>query len=265
VRRPPLFSLRPLRFLTFSSLAVLPLPHPHSILCLCPFYPALDTDVLSLIITYTPTYPDELPEIGLEVLEGEVNDDEEEFLLNGLRENAEESLGMVRPYSLLSSRSFPPFLRASELEELPLALLSPALPPFLDAQLKGSFFPLLQAMVFTLASQLKELLAEMVVLRKARIAKEDEERYEREEAVCLCLFYSSHLNNTDRLTSLPACLSRRPSPPKSKERRLPKLRSLRGPSSSRLSKQQHGRRKRRSELRRCHQRSGKKRDDGRRS
>jgi hypothetical protein len=38
-------------------------------------------------------------------------------------------------------------------------------------------------MVFTLASQLKELLAEMLVKRRERIAKEDEERFRREEEV----------------------------------------------------------------------------------
>ncbi|GAA5971721.1 hypothetical protein JCM11641_000699 [Rhodosporidiobolus odoratus] len=87
--------------------------------------------ILKLVITYTPTYPDEPPEMDVEVEEGEVNDDEKRFLLDGLAACAEESLGM--------------------------------------------------AMVFTLASQLKELLAEMLVKRRERIAKEDEERFRREE------------------------------------------------------------------------------------
>ncbi|GAA6034309.1 hypothetical protein JCM8097_003837 [Rhodosporidiobolus ruineniae] len=90
-----------------------------------------DPYVLNLLITYTPTYPDEPPEMALEVLEGEVNDEEEQFMLDGLRQGAEESLGM--------------------------------------------------AMVFTLASQLKELLAEMLVKRKERIAREDDERFRAEE------------------------------------------------------------------------------------
>ncbi|GAA6024448.1 hypothetical protein JCM10207_005768 [Rhodosporidiobolus poonsookiae] len=87
--------------------------------------------VLSLRILYTPTYPDEPPEIDVELLEGEAEDDERAFLVDGLKATADESLGM--------------------------------------------------AMVFTLASQLKELLAEMLVKRRARIDREDEERYRKEE------------------------------------------------------------------------------------
>lgn len=53
-------------------------------------------------MTYTPTYPDEPPELDLDVLEGEVADEEKEFLLAGLNDSANESLGMVRaPPSLL--------------------------------------------------------------------------------------------------------------------------------------------------------------------
>ncbi|GAA5845892.1 hypothetical protein JCM11251_006722 [Rhodosporidiobolus azoricus] len=90
-----------------------------------------DPYVLILHITYTPTYPDELPEFSVTLEEGEANEDEVQFMEDGLREVAEGSLGM--------------------------------------------------AMVFTLASSLKELLADMLVKRKERIAKEDEERYRREE------------------------------------------------------------------------------------
>ncbi|GAA5968691.1 hypothetical protein JCM21900_005480 [Sporobolomyces salmonicolor] len=86
---------------------------------------------INLIITYTPTYPDELPTIELEVEEGEVSEDEEQFLLDGLKTSAEESIGM--------------------------------------------------AMVYTLSLQLRELMAEMLVKRKERIAREDEERYRLEE------------------------------------------------------------------------------------
>ncbi|BGO89899.1 hypothetical protein NBRC10512_003459 [Rhodotorula toruloides] len=90
-----------------------------------------DPHTLNLVVTYTPTYPDEPPELELEVVEGEVSEEEEEVLLEGLRTTAEDNLGM--------------------------------------------------AMVYTLALQLKELIAEMLVKRKERIAREDEERYRREE------------------------------------------------------------------------------------
>lgn len=40
-----------------------------------------------------------------------------------------------------------------------------------------------QAMVYTLALRLKDLIAEMVVRRKERIAREDDERFQREEEV----------------------------------------------------------------------------------
>jgi hypothetical protein len=38
-------------------------------------------------------------------------------------------------------------------------------------------------MVYTLALRLKDLIAEMVVRRKERIAREDDERFRREEEV----------------------------------------------------------------------------------
>lgn len=41
-------------------------------------------DVLQLIITYSPTYPDELPEIAIECEEGELSEEEEEELVLGL-------------------------------------------------------------------------------------------------------------------------------------------------------------------------------------
>lgn len=64
------------------------------------FSVSLNPDILNLLITYTPTYPDELPEISIEVSSGDLSDEEETFLLDGLRESAEESLGMVRSFSL---------------------------------------------------------------------------------------------------------------------------------------------------------------------
>ncbi|GAA5933141.1 hypothetical protein JCM3775_002542 [Rhodotorula graminis] len=90
-----------------------------------------DPYTFNLLVHYTPTYPDEPPELDLDVLEGEVTDEEKDKLLAGLNESANESLGM--------------------------------------------------AMVFTLAQHLKELIADMMTQRKERIAREDEERYRREE------------------------------------------------------------------------------------
>lgn len=40
--------------------------------------------MLSLLITYSEKYPDELPEIGIRVEEGELSEDEEEQLVMGL-------------------------------------------------------------------------------------------------------------------------------------------------------------------------------------
>lgn len=54
------------------------------------------TDVLNLDITYTPTYPDELPEMDITCEEGVLTDEETERLLQGLRATGEESMGMVR-------------------------------------------------------------------------------------------------------------------------------------------------------------------------
>ncbi|GAA6021687.1 hypothetical protein JCM11491_001361 [Sporobolomyces phaffii] len=90
-----------------------------------------DPYILNLVVTYTPTYPDELPEMEIQVVEGELSDEEESFLLDGLKTSGEESLGM--------------------------------------------------AMVYTLSLQLRELIAEMFVQRKERIAREDDERYRKEE------------------------------------------------------------------------------------
>ncbi|GAA5992413.1 hypothetical protein JCM10908_000805 [Rhodotorula pacifica] len=86
---------------------------------------------LRMQVTYTPTYPDEPPELDLEMLEGEVDDEELQFMKDGLMESANESLGM--------------------------------------------------AMVYTLALRLKDLIAETIVRRKERIAREDDERFRREE------------------------------------------------------------------------------------
>lgn len=63
-----------------------------------PPFPARRPDTLLLTITYSPTYPDELPEIGLETLEGELDEEEEEELVMGM-------IGAVRLASLPCSRS----------------------------------------------------------------------------------------------------------------------------------------------------------------
>ena len=85
------------------SLTLSPLPSDSltEVTSLIPSFPvSLNPDILNLLITYTPTYPDELPEISIEVSSGDLSDEEETFLLDGLRESAEESLGMVRSFSL---------------------------------------------------------------------------------------------------------------------------------------------------------------------
>lgn len=112
-------------------------------------------DTLNLVVTYTPTYPDEPPEMEIEVVEGDVSAEEEESLLAGLRATAEENLGMVH-----------------------------CAVPLLTNKTRAADRPTnRQAMVYTLALQLKELIADMLVKRKERIAREDEERYRREEEV----------------------------------------------------------------------------------
>lgn len=57
------------------------------------------SDVLNLHVTYTPTYPDELPLLEIECEQGELSEDERERLLNGLRGVGEDNLGMVRTRS----------------------------------------------------------------------------------------------------------------------------------------------------------------------
>lgn len=91
----------------------------------------------------------------IEVVEGDVSAEEEESLLAGLRTTAEENLGMVRCAIPLSTTTNRQADRTTNR----------------------------QAMVYTLALQLKELIAEMLVKRKERIAREEEERYRREEEV----------------------------------------------------------------------------------
>lgn len=49
--------------------------------------------MLRLRIRYTPTYPDELPEMSLESLEGELDEAGEATLIEGLKEVGQESIG----------------------------------------------------------------------------------------------------------------------------------------------------------------------------
>jgi len=55
---------------------------------------------LSLLITYPPEYPEQVPEINVEVQEGDVTDDERDELVRKLDESASESLGMAMVYTL---------------------------------------------------------------------------------------------------------------------------------------------------------------------
>lgn len=59
------------------------------------FFAARVPDALLLKVTYTPTYPEEAPQVELETVEGDLADDELERLKNGLDSTAQDSLGMV--------------------------------------------------------------------------------------------------------------------------------------------------------------------------
>jgi hypothetical protein len=58
--------------------------------------------VVSLQVNYTASYPDELPELQLEALEGDLSEQEAETLLQGMRSTGEESLGMAMVFTLTS-------------------------------------------------------------------------------------------------------------------------------------------------------------------
>ncbi|OCF35763.1 hypothetical protein I316_02255 [Kwoniella heveanensis BCC8398] len=60
---------------------------------------------LSLIFNYPETYPDVIPELSLEEIEGEdeLREGEEELVLNNLRSVAEESLGMAMSFTIASA------------------------------------------------------------------------------------------------------------------------------------------------------------------
>ena len=55
-------------------------------------------------------------------------------------------------------------------------------------------------MVYTLSTQLREMIADMFVKRKERTAAEDEERYRREEEASLSSSTNPSLLETHRLT-----------------------------------------------------------------
>jgi len=57
---------------------------------------------LTLTVHYTEEYPDQLPELSLEAIEGELDDNELESLLDELRTVGEENLGMAMTFTLVS-------------------------------------------------------------------------------------------------------------------------------------------------------------------
>ncbi|KAI7860174.1 RWD domain-containing protein 1 [Circinella umbellata] len=57
---------------------------------------------LSLWVKYTPTYPDELPEYSVDVVEGRLTDAQKERVMDALKNGAEESLGMVMIFTMAS-------------------------------------------------------------------------------------------------------------------------------------------------------------------
>ncbi|KIM87049.1 hypothetical protein PILCRDRAFT_95926 [Piloderma croceum F 1598] len=57
---------------------------------------------LTLTVHYTDGYPDKLPDLSLEAIEGELEDDELESLLHELRTIGEENLGMAMTFTLVS-------------------------------------------------------------------------------------------------------------------------------------------------------------------
>lgn len=58
--------------------------------------------IVSLEVTYTPTYPDSLPHLSLSPLEGELTPSENDRLIKGMQETGEESLGMAMVFTLTS-------------------------------------------------------------------------------------------------------------------------------------------------------------------
>ncbi|KAH9966647.1 ubiquitin-conjugating enzyme/RWD-like protein [Russula dissimulans] len=57
---------------------------------------------LALTVRYTDNYPDELPNLSLEPLEGEVDEDELNDLLDGARAVGQENIGMAMTFTIIS-------------------------------------------------------------------------------------------------------------------------------------------------------------------
>jgi len=57
---------------------------------------------LALHVSYSPEYPDTLPDLELHALTGTLQNDESEGLLQGLRAIGEENLGMAMTFTLVS-------------------------------------------------------------------------------------------------------------------------------------------------------------------
>ncbi|KAM0748146.1 RWD-domain-containing protein [Meredithblackwellia eburnea MCA 4105] len=107
---------------------------------------------LLLTITYSPTYPDELPEIEVEGIEGDLTEEEEQELVQSCITAVRLSLFAPSPiHGLLTSFS----LQGNE--------------------------SLGMAMVYTLSLHLREALTEVLEARKVRIAKEEAEKERLEE------------------------------------------------------------------------------------
>lgn len=58
---------------------------------------------MGLRIKYTPTYPEEIPEMSLEILEGSLENNEHDKFCNDLMNMAQDSIGMAMVFTLLSS------------------------------------------------------------------------------------------------------------------------------------------------------------------
>lgn len=58
--------------------------------------------VVVLQVIYTPEYPDQLPELSVEAIEGELSDEETDLLIKGMQTTGEESLGMAMVFTLTS-------------------------------------------------------------------------------------------------------------------------------------------------------------------
>ncbi|KZT33019.1 RWD-domain-containing protein [Sistotremastrum suecicum HHB10207 ss-3] len=58
--------------------------------------------ILQLRLNYPETYPESLPDLSLEVVDGELEEVEEQRLLEGMRSVGEENLGMAMTFTLVS-------------------------------------------------------------------------------------------------------------------------------------------------------------------